>query len=388
MDDNKTMMEGGTAVGQALDVLKGREGGAPTQQQLALLESCRLHVTDPIPDVTYTLFKNGVGFAPLGGLAVVTGEAKHGKTWVMLQLMASFMGSSMFGIESNPDIEHSVLWFDTEESKADSMRNLKRVHTVCGWSYENDNPNFTVYNSRTLQSAERLEVVETAMATLHPTVLVIDGVRDLLADFNDVGESKKIVDKLMAMAEARKCCIWLCLHVNPGSDKMRGHLGTELENKANDVLVAKKSGEGLSIEYSVRERTSRGHRDIDKWTYMIADAPAHGYSLPVVYGCGDNDGGAVAPTVAVKKSTPYEDLLKRDRDEVMERVFNGETKITARYIEDMIKKIGGCSTAKARAYIADCVAMNIITKLPNGGYEMPERENEDDILKTRDDDEF
>ena len=49
-----------------------------------------------------------------------------------------------------------------------------------------------------------------------------------------------IVHKLMAEASRRFISIWSVLHVNYGTTKMRGHLGTEIAHKVSDVLSCQK----------------------------------------------------------------------------------------------------------------------------------------------------
>lgn len=265
-----------------LTILQGREG---TDKKLELLLSTQLHAGDPIPDVIYTLTRNGIGFAPLGGLCVVTGEAKHGKTWLLLQIASAFMSSQpKFGMERNADLAPTLLWFDTEELKSDTMRNLKRVHSLLGWSYDDDNPNLKVFNSRSLPFDQRREIISTAIEEYRPSVVIVDGIRDLMADFNDLSETADIINEFLAIADKYNCCIWTVLHVNPSSEKMRGHLGTELTNKANDIILMKREGEGENTCYNVKEIASRGHRDIDKWSFAIQDATEHGYAIPYILG--------------------------------------------------------------------------------------------------------
>jgi hypothetical protein len=65
---------------------------------------------------------------------------------------------------------------------------------------------------------------------------VIDGIRDLVHDINSPGESTDLITKLMQWTDERKIHIHTVLHLNKSDDNTRGHLGTELNNKAETVL--------------------------------------------------------------------------------------------------------------------------------------------------------
>ena len=65
-------------------------------------------------------------------------------------------------------------------------------------------------------------------------MVVLDGVRDLMADINDGVNAQAIVEKLMRLAQDTNCCIVCVLHQNKGNEDRnpRGWIGTELMNKA------------------------------------------------------------------------------------------------------------------------------------------------------------
>ena len=67
--------------------------------------------------------------------------------------------------------------------------------------------------------------------------VVIDGIRDLITSINDEGESTEITSKLMELTEVYNFHAIVVVHENPGSDKARGHLGTEFMNKAEAVIA-------------------------------------------------------------------------------------------------------------------------------------------------------
>ena len=110
---------------------------------------------------------------------------------------------------------------------------------------------------------------------LKPDAVFIDGVRDIIGDFNDNKESAELVQSLMSMASQKGICIWLALHMNPrpGNDdesKMRGHLGTELGNKVTDTLVSIKKKDATGVTFTVKQQDARG-KDMDDWKFEVTD---------------------------------------------------------------------------------------------------------------------
>ena len=84
---------------------------------------------------------------------------------------------------------------------------------------------------------ERLRKIEEAIYDLDDLgLVVIDGIRDLAHDINSPGEATDLITKLMQWTDERRIHIHTVLHLNKGDDNTRGHLGTELNNKAETVL--------------------------------------------------------------------------------------------------------------------------------------------------------
>jgi hypothetical protein len=70
-------------------------------------------------------------------------------------------------------------------------------------------------------------------------IVSIDGYVDCINDFNSQIESKEFVTDLMHYSKTANCHITGVLHLNPGSDKGRGHFGTMVAQKSEMVVIAK-----------------------------------------------------------------------------------------------------------------------------------------------------
>ncbi len=97
----------------------------------------------------------------------------------------------------------------------------------------------------------RIEVIDYALRQNKGYGLVIiDGIRDLMLDINSTSESVEVINKMMEWSSKYDLHIHCVLHLNKGDNNVRGHIGTEMSNKAETVLVITKSAENpLSVKF-------------------------------------------------------------------------------------------------------------------------------------------
>lgn len=272
-------------------------------------EELRQYWLDPeqeYPEPHYLYEYNGVAFSPLGGIQAISGQKKNGKTFVLAQLMAAALGTGservtqyLGGLRTNADTvewlghEPKVLYCDTEMEQLNTAKVLRRVHWLCGWDMKQRSDRFFVLWLREVPKTEhrtankeRWRLIKNAIEQTSPDIVFVDGLRDLVNDFNDNSESSAIVGEMMSLASQKNICIWNVLHYNPrpsndDESKMRGHLGTELGNKVSDTFVSikKKDNEG-NVTFTVKQQDARG-KDVDDWQFEITD-DAGGLGIPMI----------------------------------------------------------------------------------------------------------
>lgn len=270
------------------------------ERDKGLFDEVRSYLLDPTidyPEPHFMFEFNGVGFSPLGGIQAMSGQKKNGKTFVLSQLIAVALGSGTERVETylpglttcEATIEHlghepRVLYCDTEMELLYGARVLRRVHWLCNWDMKARSDRFYVLRLREMKEAdnttvnnERWRVIKNAIHFLKPDIVFIDGLRDIVNDFNDNKESSQIVGEMMSLASRMNICIWSVLHMNPrpGNDdesKMRGHLGTELGNKVSDTFIStkKKDADTGKYTYTVRQEDARS-KPVDDWKFVITD---------------------------------------------------------------------------------------------------------------------
>ena len=302
----------------------------PSFEQAAM-DELRPYLLDARKDYSepfYMLEYNGVPFSPIGGIQALSGQKKNGKTFVIAQLIAVCLDPESPRVHDNlpgltvPNrtLEHlghlpHVLWIDTEMEELNSAKVLRRVHWLVGQDMKTPHERFHVLWMRTVEGSDqepaykkRWRLIKLAIEILHPDIVFIDGVRDIIGDFNDNAASSQLVQELMAVAEKHHICIWNVLHMNPrpGNDdesKMRGHLGTELGNKVTDTLVSIKSKTASGVTFTVKQLDARG-KDMEDWKFEVTDQ-AGALGIPRIIA----GGGTPAKKEAVEPDS-REDILK------------------------------------------------------------------------------
>lgn len=206
------------------------------------LNEFEIKATDKIPLPQIALKIGDATIGTLGNILSLIGKAKSRKSFfIAIAIAVSISKDTIFDLFKNelPANQRSVLCFDTEQGKYHVQMALKRICTLTG---VNEPTNLRVFGLRALTPNERLELIEFAIYnTENLGIVFIDGIKDLITSINDEEQATMIVSKLMKWSEERNILVTTVLHQNKGDNNARGHIGTELNNKAETVLSISKS---------------------------------------------------------------------------------------------------------------------------------------------------
>ena len=221
-----------------------------------MLEKFRI---DPLSEMTEPPVFCKIGESPTmtaGNFSLINGKAKSGKTFFLGSIVASMVNNSqqLSMIRGClPSGKKIVLYFDTEQSTFHATRTIKRICTLIN----NPRPeNFIAYGLRPLTPEERLTAIEDAISTTDNLgAVAIDGVRDLLTmGINDEQEATSLTSKFLKWTSEYDMHLVLLLHQNKTDLNARGHIGTEILNKAETTLSVCKDAKTniftVSCEYS------------------------------------------------------------------------------------------------------------------------------------------
>jgi hypothetical protein len=210
--------------------------------------------------------KEGI-IGTLGNFSLVIGKAKSRKTFCVSMFLASMVKNGLIQerFRGNlPTDKKRVLFFDTEQSQYNVQNVFHRVRKLIGTTPEN----FDAHCLRKYTPEERLRIIEEAIYTTPDLgFVVIDGIRDLVTSINDEEQATQIASYLLKWTEEKNIHIVTVLHQNKGDLNARGHLGTELVNKAETVLSVSLDQNNKSI--SIVEAEYCRQREPENFAFFV-----------------------------------------------------------------------------------------------------------------------
>jgi hypothetical protein len=209
-------------------------------------------------------------------ISTIAASAKVGKTFLVSAIATAALCKDTFLNLHCPKEKVKVLFCDTEMDISDTQAVTKRIHRLNEWGSDKNNDSFIALNLRDPDKETRISTIENAIIEIKPDLVLLDGIVDLVGDFNSIQESHEAVTTLTRWATKYNCHILTCLHVNKGTAELRGHLGAFLRQKGELTLLLSKQ-EGTFPYIEVKPIDSR-HRPIDDFCFRINDE-----GLPELY---------------------------------------------------------------------------------------------------------
>lgn len=223
----------------------------PEEHRLSdILSASQIRATDTYETPPQIIWIDNSTIATLGNFSASTGKAKSKKTFnVSAIVAASLAGKQVLNYRAHlPEGKRRILYVDTEQSRFHCHNVLERILRLAGLPTTTDSENLDFICLREYSPAVRIEVIDYALRQNKGYGLVIiDGIRDLMLDINSTGESVEVINKMMEWSSRYDLHIHCVLHLNKGDNNVRGHIGTEMSNKAETVLVISKNNERPSV---------------------------------------------------------------------------------------------------------------------------------------------
>ena len=231
----------------------------PTEQKLRPWPDYELQPDVDVPDPIALVSRRGDDMFFRGDIHMIEGQSGSKKTFLVSAVAAGVLSHSpemCLGFHSDCGQPLKVMVVDTEQAVGTVQRVSRRIRRMAGLDVRAPYELLKVLTLRELGPRERLEVVKAAVAGWQPDVLIIDNVKDLMLDFNDVAEAQALVTELMRMSSLG-CALIAVLHQNFGTDKARGHLGSLMYEKCATVATLKVEGERTLVDFGVKTRYIR-----------------------------------------------------------------------------------------------------------------------------------
>ena len=251
-----------------------KELKAQSNELESKLKECLIDVNEEIPppekawEVTVESSNDFTVIGTLGNFSLIKGKAKSKKSFLVSMAVSSAIGEGVLQNTLRSPLKvknQNVLYFDTEQSKYHVQNAVKRISTQIGKAIPK---NLDTYTLRKESPSERLKMVQHSIEnTPNLGFVVIDGIRDLITSINDESESTMMASKLLEWTEKYNIHIVTILHENPTGEKARGHLGTELTNKAETVITVEVDKDNKEV--SIVKPTSCRNKPFEPFAFRI-----------------------------------------------------------------------------------------------------------------------
>ncbi len=232
--------------------------GEAAKRVLDLLDAREFNPAVKPKDSPAVFSLNGVDICTPGNLTAITSGVKTGKTAFLGAMVASVMAGESrdtLSVKSSNPEGRAVLRYDTEQSAFDHWTGDDRALRRAGvtrplWFHSYYVAGLSV-RELVIALTANLKRMDKAHGGIHS--ILLDGVADFASDINDPAESNALVAQLHGLAIQYHCPIICVIHFNPGGEKTRGHLGSQLERKAETNLTLRKIDDETVI-FSTKQR--------------------------------------------------------------------------------------------------------------------------------------
>lgn len=306
-----------------------------------------IHVTDEFSLPPVVLQAGEAIIGTLGNFSVSTGKAKAKKTFNVSAIVAAALinGQVLEYKASFPESKRTILYFDTEQSPYHCQLVMQRILRLARLPIDRELEHLKFSHLRAIADPnERREIIRYAIYnTPNVGLVVIDGIRDLMLDINNSTEATRLVGDLMQWTSEQNIHIQTVLHLNKGDDNTRGHIGTELNNKAETVLQIAK--DNTEPDRSIVSPSIIRSKPFDKFAFRLTEQE-DGICVPMLDTSFTDNAGrarrmsfqdlseelhkqALSTAFAEKQYLPYGELieiLKRAYSQLIGQEY-GQTKL-------------------------------------------------------------
>ena len=251
----------------------------------------------------YTMEREGVPFADVGEIHIISGKPGNGKTGLMAQLIAATLGGrfgntvarkvghKVNGSDDFQELPTRILYVDTEQGEDDTIGFKNRVISMSGVSKDEAKEHLNILRLRDTELAQdRWRKILKSIWQVQPTDIFLDGMLDIVEDYNDQKECQPIIRKCMMLATHYDTSLWAVLHENPLVDKLVGTLGSITQRKVSEIFTVIKIKQAdlkpneqrsdlPDIYFRVKQNKARG-KDVADWLFQYV-TNAGGWGQPV-----------------------------------------------------------------------------------------------------------
>jgi hypothetical protein len=208
----------------------------PTTDLAAYVKAHKFNSANRPTEDDHILFLHDIPIGSKENIITITGKSKSRKT-----IAASAIATSIFlpdqqhflGFHSTLPETANVLHVDTEQGYKHYYHSVERIFR----NASTDPPErFTSIHTRDADIPMRLALIDYLCELLKPSVLIVDGLTDLVYDINDQAEATKIGEKFLQLSSKYQLLVIGVIHTTKTTGFMTGAIGTIFEKKSETVI--------------------------------------------------------------------------------------------------------------------------------------------------------
>lgn len=231
-----------------------------------------LDLTKPIEEKAEPLLQyKGVGMLYRNNLQVLQGKPKQGKSTAGIAFIIALLKGEYLGLSANAGC--NVLWLDTEQDR-DTVQE-KALQALQIAEVDKCTARLKIVALKPYGVKERLRYALQAIQENNPDFVFLDGIVDLVQDFNKPDECKNLLDTIGKVTERSNCALLTLIHENKNDENARGHLGSFVHQKASEVYSVKKSEtcscdeQGKRIYKAEVKQTYNRYKEVEPYTFIF-----------------------------------------------------------------------------------------------------------------------
>ncbi|GAB3949541.1 AAA family ATPase [Spirosoma harenae] len=286
----------------------------------SILADSEVKLSDPTeePTVCIEVIENdqAMTFGTLGNFSLVIGKAKSRKTYLISTIVASLIKRDLVinKVRGNlPEDKQAILYFDTEQHRGHVKRVLRRIALLANCE---ELGCIHVYQLKKFAPNHRLNAIRVAIEdTASLGLIIIDGIRDTVFDINDAKEATDRATDLLQWTEEKDAHLITVIHENKGNNNARGHLGSELTNKAETVVSVSRDPTDKNVSIVTPEYCR--DKEFEPFGFSVGED-----GLPFLIDAIETN----AP-IGRNRKAKAGDLKKEELDNIIRRAFANETQL-------------------------------------------------------------
>lgn len=293
------------------------------------------------PDDDISLTLNDKRILSDGNILLISAPQGVGKSAVCEAIIAAIIAPEpdnidTFHIKVVGNNRNSVLYIDTERSNKDFWKSCSRSLHRAGLKIEDDFNNIVDFKlASTLTISNKITKCLEYIYKSTARFVIIDNIADLVLDVNNAEKCNNLVAELSAFCKRENRSLILTIHSNPGSDKSRGHLGSELLRRAEAIFTIKSDRVTGIKTFTQNYQFGKNRSDVDnlETSFRWVDEPLQrGY-----YSCD---------------SAPPKNPKDKEIQDYIEKLFQKQFKYNYSEIVKELALVSGKTEATAKKWIS------------------------------------